>query len=117
VINENGCRTSDEVHVRVIKDRDVYVPNAFSPNGDGANDYFLPYTGTEVDHINTFRIFNRWGALLFALEDFNAENEEMGWDGVFQGKSLNPGVFIYYLEVTFIDGHVEVYQGDFTLIK
>ncbi|MEM9819514.1 MAG: gliding motility-associated C-terminal domain-containing protein [Bacteroidota bacterium] len=117
VIDENGCQATDRVFVRVVKNRKVYIPNAFSPNADGVNDYFLPFTGTGVAQVNTFRIFNRWGALLFAQEDFNTDNEEMGWDGTYQGQTLNPGVFIYYVEVTFIDGETAVYQGDFTLMK
>lgn len=116
-INNNGCIAEDEITVRVIKDRLVYIPNAFTPNGDGNNDYFSIYIGTGVTLVKSFRVFNRWGEVVFERDNFVPTFEEEGWDGSFRGEIMNPGVFVYFAEVEFLDGRVEKYKGDVTLTK
>ena len=61
VIDANGCKASDQVRIHVMKDRPVYIPNAFSPDGDGINDWFSIYTGKSVARVNLLRIYSRWG--------------------------------------------------------
>jgi gliding motility-associated-like protein len=119
VINENGCTASDDVIVRVRKNRDLFIPNAFSPhNKDGINDIFYVFSdGKSVENIVTFKIFDRWGELIFEESNFMPDDVNYGWDGYFKEKSLNPGVFIYVAEVEFIDGEVILYNGDVTLIR
>ena len=112
-----GCFASDDITISVSKPRDVYIPNAFSPNGDGINDVFFINATQEVLRIKTMRIFDRWGENVFSLDDFQPNNPILGWNGDFKSERLNPGVFIYIVEIEFIDGHVEFYQGDVTLMK
>jgi gliding motility-associated-like protein len=93
----------------------LYLPNAFTPNGDGENDLFYVYgNGIETVHL---RIFNRWGELVFETTELNS-----GWDGTYRGEPVNPDVFVYYLDVTFcqnqrLSGLSPYKKGSITLIR
>ncbi|MCB0562557.1 MAG: gliding motility-associated C-terminal domain-containing protein, partial [Phaeodactylibacter sp.] len=94
----------------------LYVPNAFSPNEDGRNDLFLPASasGVEVEDYE-FRVFNRWGT-----EVFSAKNLPDGWDGTFQGKRQNGGVYIWYVKckVRACGQEYDLYkEGDVVLMR
>ncbi len=115
VISEDGCVASDSVWVRVDKERRIFLPTAFSPNDDGFNDRYMIYGGLGVERVKTFRLYNRWGGIVFEKTDFLVNDPDRAWDGRLQGKIVQNGVFIYYAEVLFTDGWVEVYKGDFTL--
>lgn len=117
VTNAAGCTAEDFVTVVVRKDRNVYIPTAFSPNGDGFNDFFTLYADQSVLTIRNFRVFNRWGETLFARADFNPNVEQLGWDGRLRGKDLQTGVYVFFAEIEFFDGRVEVYKGDITLLR
>ena len=96
----------------------LFVPNVFSPNGDGINDLLKVYTGPGVAQVNFFTIYDRWGEKLY--EDTNflpADFYLEGWDGRFNGKDMNSGVYIYLAEVIFVDGAVLLYRGDITLLR
>jgi gliding motility-associated-like protein len=86
------------------------VPNAFSPNGDGEND-MLYVLGEGVSMLN-FIVYDRWGEKVFETMSLSA-----GWDGTFRGKELDPAVFSYYMNVTFVDGTSKIEKGDITLIR
>ncbi len=116
-IDENGCIDIEEVMITVRKDRPVYIPNAFSPNGDGVNDFFQIYLGAGASNVKTFMVFNRWGEVVYELSNFFLMAPEDGWDGRFKGELMNPAVFVFYAEVEFLDGHVEVYKGDVSIVK
>jgi gliding motility-associated-like protein len=118
VISLNGCKATTNILVNVEKPRNVFIPNIFTPNGDGFNDIF--YINTDnlmVKQVNKFQIFTRWGELVFTDQGFQPNTSDHGWDGFFKGEKLNPNVFVYYAEIEFIDGFVKVYKGDITLRK
>ncbi len=117
VMDENGCLASSEILVRVRKDRPVYIPNAFSPDGDGVNDVMFVQAGENVTNIKQFTILDRWGEQIFNLQNFQPNDPNLGWDGTFRGKQLNPSVFVYLVEVEFIDGEVIIFKGDITLVR
>lgn len=118
VIDTNGCRASDEIQLILNKSRNVYIPNAFSPNGDGANDYFTIFAnGGEVVQVRRLMIMTRWGEQVFAKLDFPPNVPQMGWDGRHRGRALDPAVFAYFAEIEFIDGEVELFEGSLTLVK
>ena len=117
IIDENGCTAKDQLRISVLKKRFLYIPNTFSPNGDGKNDLFLINGGKDVAIIRTFKIFDRWGEVMFEQNNFAPNHPDNGWDGKLNGQALNPAVFPYYAEVEFLDGKVEIYQGDMTLIR
>lgn len=107
---EGTCTANDTVQVFVNFVATVGVPTAFSPNGDGVNDE-LKVLGQGISRMK-FRIFNRYGQLVF--ETFRQED---GWDGTQNGKELDPGTFVYTLEVIFAEGGIETYTGDVTLTR
>ena len=117
VTDEDGCVGVDSVNVRVIIERPVFIPNAFSPNGDGNNDRFAIFGNEAVRSVRTFRVFSRWGSLVY--EGFNLPLGVNGayWDGVFKDEILDNQVFAYYAEIEFVDGVVLVYEGDVTLMR
>lgn len=114
----NGCRDDDKVTVIVDRRRHIYVPNIFSPNGDGINDVFsvFPKPNT-VRSIKTFQVFDRWGELVYTAPEFGPNDPGIGWDGRLRGKEMPPAVFAWVIEVEFIDGVTEVFNGDVTLTK
>ena len=111
------CTAKDEVFIMVNKSRDIFLPNAFSPNGDGKNDRFYPFGGKSVEAVVSFRIFSRNGMLVFEQSGFLPNNPDNGWDGRFNGQPLNAGVYVYQVEFTFKDGLTEIFQGDVTLLR
>jgi gliding motility-associated-like protein len=117
VTDLTGCIATDSVRIGVIKNRPLYIPNAFSPNNDGPNDRFTIYAGPSVESIQSLQIFDRWGEQVFSRQDFAPNDESQGWDGTFNGRLLNPGVFVYMAEVRFIDGFTARYKGDVTLVR
>jgi gliding motility-associated-like protein len=116
-IEADGCFAEASLTVEVIRDDDFEQPNGFSPNFDGVNDNFTIYGGPEVVNVKVFRIFSRWGEMVFMRENFPPNNPELGWDGFFHGKRMNPGVFVYMAELELIDGSVYVIKGDLTLVR
>jgi len=90
----------------------VSLPNAFSPNGDGLNDYFRPLEMTGVNSVR-LKIFNRWGEKVYSTQDMYHQ----GWDGTFNGVDQELGVYAYIMEVTFFDGKQKMLKGNVTLIR
>ena len=117
VTDDFGCTAAADIFIEVIKKRKVYVPNAFSPNGDGFNDEFMPYGGNDVLVIRDFKVFDRQGNLVFSASGFQPSDVSFGWNGAFKGKIMQPGVFVWFAQIEFIDGEVEVFKGDVTLLK
>ncbi len=120
VIDENGCEHEDLVQVRVKKDRNVYIPNAFNPNSSSGNDIFQIFTGKGVTMIEDFIVVDRWGEIMYRIPEAfepNTGAQNWGWDGTISGTPMNPGVYVYYAKIKFIDGEVVDYAGDITLLK
>ena len=118
VIDENGCTASESILVTVDRNRNVFIPNAFSPNNDATNDQLQIFTGPGVQSINYFRVFNRWGEMLFDEENvpLNPNGQTAGWDGTFLGELVNNGVYVYIAEIVFEDGRVIIYKGDVSVV-
>jgi len=113
----NGCSVSDVVMIFVNKTRSVYIPNVFSPNGDGLNDMFTIFAGSDAVEIKGFIIFDRWGNMLYQKGPFLPNDLQHGWDGTFEGREMNAAVYVYYAEVVFVDGQTEVFKGDVILMR
>lgn len=110
--DQYGCVVTDDVIVNVDIALNIGVPSAFSPNGDGSND-ILFVKGVHVIETMNFSIYNRYGQKVFETTD-----KTQGWDGTHNGTEVNPGVFVYYLTVTFIDGtSTETIKGNTTLVR
>jgi len=115
-IDDFGCRSEDQILVSVDKPRRVHVPTAFSPNGDFVNDLLLVH-GQKNSTALMFRIYDRWGEMVYEAKDFAFNDENTGWDGNFRGQPMDPGVYVWVLEVEYVDGAKEVYKGNTTLIR
>ncbi|MGK0364274.1 MAG: gliding motility-associated-like protein/uncharacterized repeat protein (TIGR01451 family) [Saprospiraceae bacterium] len=111
-----GCTDVDSLQIFVDKTRRIFIPNVFSPNFDGVNDVFHIHSKGLVN-INYFRIYDRWGELVFENEKRQTNTTSSGWNGRFKDEELNPGVFVYVAELEFLDGIAVIYKGDVTLIK
>ncbi len=116
LVDEGGCKASDQITVVVFKDRPVYVPNGFSPNDDGINDIFTIYGGKSVSTIKSFLVFDRWGETVYEYYNFDPKDPAAGWDGKLRDTKMQPAVFTWFAEVEFTDGRVELYRGDVTLV-
>ena len=115
--NAGFCKTQDRVTiVPVCDEKNVYIPNTFSPNGDGQNDSFYP-RGKGVSIIKSMRIFSRWGELLFEQKDFAINNPSAGWNGTFKGQKLTPDVYVYLIDVLCDNNVVFNMKGNVTLLK
>ena len=111
-----GCLATDEMTVTVEKPRLVVVPTGFTPNADNVNDVLYVH-GREGVKVKVFKIYDRWGELVFAATDFKPNDEAFGWDGKFHGEPMNTGVFVWFMEVQYLDGATDVFKGNFTLLR
>lgn len=113
-VTDGVCTREAQVTVKVYQfvceEPFVYVPNAFTPNGDGNNDVL--YIRSTIIEEAALRIFNRWGELVFETNDLS-----IGWDGTWRGKPVTPDVYDYYLDGYCIDGNEFLIQGNITLIR
>ncbi len=112
--DELGCTTSTAIDITVVQptcdERDVFIPNTFTPNGDNLNDIFR----AESTFLQSMElvVYNRWGEEVFNSTDLN-----VGWDGTFQGSELAPDVYGYYFNGICVNGFTVQMQGNVTLVK
>ncbi|MEM9836806.1 MAG: gliding motility-associated C-terminal domain-containing protein [Bacteroidota bacterium] len=112
------CTTTADLSIMVDARPRVYVPTAFSPNGDGVNDIFFPFGGTDVVEINDFRIFGRFGNLVYEAPGALSPNSPgFGWNGLINGEPAQIGVYVYTSSVRFFDGREEIVKGEVTLVR
>jgi len=94
VSNSTGCVDYDSIHVKVYNvNAGIYVPTAFTPNNDGRNDFFRPIS-LGLRSLDIFRVYDRWGKLVYSSEGF----ESHGWDGTYKGSKQEPGTYTWYAE-------------------
>ena len=120
--SRNGvtCTSSASATIDVLgtcDGRSIYVPNTFTPNGDGLNDVFM-IRGLPIAKINYFRIFDRWGKLIFEATNGEGNNPRWAWDGNdLQGGKLNPAVFVYTYEIECVNHDIFSGHGNVTLVR
>lgn len=118
VESTDGCTATATIFLAVERNYDVYFPDAFSPNGDGLNDVFLPLgDARRVVRIRNFGVYDRWGAAVHFVGEMDVNQAPLGWDGRARGRLLDPGVFVYSAEVEFLDGEVELFKGEVVLLR
>lgn len=110
---DEGCASTDTIVIQVVLYSHIFVPNAFSPNGDGLNDVFTPKI-VGYSNINNFQVFNRFGELVYS----SANNNSPSWDGLLRGKPSDVGVYFWRIECTnVLTNEKEVKTGDVTLLR
>ena len=110
IIYNQSCIANASATIADSNFAKVFIPNSFTPNGDGNNDFFQVY-GESVKVID-LKIFNRWGELVY-----QSNNVFAGWDGTYKGIPQNPGVFSYAVQITFLDNSTLNKQGSVTLLR
>ncbi len=118
IVDENGCTAEDYIDITINRNRNVFVPSAFTPNNDEMNDHLMVH-GTSGTKVLSFRVYDRWGELVFKAEnyDINSTDPNVIWNGTFKGATLNPAVFVWYVEVEYLDGRKDAFSGNSTLIR
>ena len=116
VTDTMGCTASDRILVTVQKEERVYIPNIIYLHSDSYNHILTISTGPEVQNIRSLRVYDRWGGCLYEGLDLPTNDAQFGWPGTYKGKNVTPGVYVYTLEVQYIDGTLEVFYGDVTVV-
>ncbi len=108
--NTYGCRNTDVVCITITKEWDIFIPNAFTPNGDISNDYFIPkgYGIAQID----LSIFDRWGVCIF-----KETNTTLGWDGKYKGQLCQQGIYVYQVNIKAMSGENTTKTGHVTLLS
>ncbi|MCI5081293.1 MAG: gliding motility-associated C-terminal domain-containing protein, partial [Saprospiraceae bacterium] len=115
--NAEGCFVSDQINIIVQRPTEVYVPTAFSPDGDGSNDVFMIFAGNSVAQVRDFQIYDRWGDQMYRQGPFAPNDPQYGWDGTHRGQEMNTGVYVYFAEIEMVDGRIEMVKGDVLLLR
>lgn len=117
VSNRGGCTASDEINIFVRCDNtSISMPTAFSPNNDGRNDKFSPLGSGNVI-ISSFKVFNRFGQMVFINGNFRLDDKSGGWDGKYKGQDLPPGSYVYSIEFVCANNEVSVVNGSVVLVR
>ena len=112
-VSDNGCIATSTIRITVIPKYDVFIPDAFTPNGDGNNDYFQVFGNKDIWKQFEVTIFDRIGEKVYESSDMNFK-----WDGTYKGQLLNSAVFVYMVKVVYLDNHADkIYKGSVTLIR
>jgi len=114
--NELYCVSIDSIFVRSIVDKDVYIPNIFSPDGDGFNDVFYLGGSTTLE-ASQLSVYDKWGNLIFINEKTEDITSDTGWDGTYQDRPVEIGTYTYKFELYYINGEQEVVTGSLVLIR
>ncbi len=117
VTDSNNCSVTDSVLIKTVcNGKNYFIPNTFSPNNDGVNDVFYP-RGNNLYNVQSMRIFNRWGQMVFEKRDFPANSAAAGWDGTFNGRPAPVDVYVYTIEVVCDNAQVIALNGNITLVR
>lgn len=117
VTDAYGCTASDDIEIFVDRQSAFYLPNVFSPNGDGVNDVFnIGSRPNFIEEIEQFQIFNRWGELVFSEKNV-LPTEFKGWDGTFEAKEAMQGVYVFMIRVKTRAGISEMLTGEVAVMR
>jgi len=108
VISKDGCEKKVTISVKVIKKRSFVISNIFSPDNDGYNDYIRFNAGNDVSEIKNFRLYDRWGSLIYSIENQSPGLKNIDWDGSFRGQPVPLGVYTWVCEVKYKIGRAHV---------
>lgn len=112
-----NCKVSVDIFVKISLADNVYIPNIFSPNEDGVNDYFTIYSVHSPGKIVDLHIYDRWGNMVFFAEGSDINNEEKGWNGTLNGKPLPSAIYVYRATINNGNGSLKNIHGSVTLVR
>jgi len=111
-IDQYGCQNKDSVLITVVPHTELLIPTGFSPNGDGVNDEFKIERSLNIGKLIEFAVFDRWGQKVFATDNIN-----QGWDGTFEGKPSQLGVYVWMVIAETQEGQQITQKGNVTLLR
>ena len=118
VRTEDGCEAMDDLRIGIERiPRRFWAPTAFSPDFNGINDRFMLFGNELLVMVSTLEVFDRWGNLLYTGKDLMPNDGNAGWDGTFQGRMMDPGVYVYRASLRFADGTELAVKGDVQLVR
>ena len=117
ITDSNGCSAEDSKNIRILNQKEVFVPEAFNPYSFHHSNSKLFIYGKTGIKIISFSVFDIWGGEVYNRKDFEINDESTGWDGTFRGKNLNAGGYPWILEIRHTDGTTEIIKGVVTLLK
>lgn len=117
ITDQDGCTASDTATIFVNDLRPVFIPNAISPNNDGSNDRLSVFANIAAVSVDELQVYDRWGGLVYLGENLPLNDHSVGWDGTFNGRAVNSGVFVYFAKIRFIDDQVRVFKGDVVVVR
>lgn len=115
-LDEEGCPFEKSYRVFTSLPESIALPNVFSPNGDGINDYFVLNASEPIQALEYCRVFDRWGSMMFELRGGEGTEIEL-WDGRSRGELVNPGVYVYSLRLIDVNGRIQERSGSITVIR
>jgi len=112
--HEDGCEYADSFFIHIKdKDSNLYIPNVFTPNGDGVNDTWHIFYNQDIGYLESIEVFDRWGNMVYRSTDPGNSN----WNGIYHGQLLSQGVYAYKVFFKPKDGQLKMISGDITLIR
>jgi hypothetical protein len=116
VTDDVGCTASDELLIIVRNDSRIYVPNAITTDNPD-NGVLTVFAGAEVQQIQWLRVYDRWGNQVFDNQNFAPNDPRSGWDGRINGQPAPPAVFVWMAAIEFVDGSVQIFKGDVSVVR
>jgi len=116
VVDSNGCTAEDFLLVRIIKNKNVFAPNVISVNDDQVNDRFY-FIGDEGISVKLLQIYDRWGNLIFSIQNTPINDPNQGWNGYFKNQKVTPGVYTFYAELVDNENQIIKKLGEITIIR
>jgi gliding motility-associated-like protein len=116
-ISKDGCEATAYKVVTIDETLPVYIPTAFSPNGDMNNDYFNLFADKTVLKINYLRIYDRWGNAVYNGENLQPNDDTKGWDGTYRGQAMDSAVFVFQAEILLKNGSTRMVNGEVMLVR
>ena len=110
--SQEGCIATDSIQVIILEHEKLFVPNVFTPNGDGNNELFLIINNSGISQYEYFRIYNRWGQLVFETKD-----PKLGWDGTINGTPAPTDVYVWMVQYVNDKKERLNEQGNLTLLR
>jgi gliding motility-associated-like protein len=115
--NAYSCSATDTICIKVFcESGQLFIPNAFTPDGDGRND-ILMVRGKGIKTVKSFRVFNRWGQVVFERNNFPPNDKTFGWNGLINGNPASPDVYVYTCEVVCENDVPYTYKGNVAILK
>lgn len=117
VVNLEGCTAEAQIKVNLSFEVDIFYPNVFSPNNDGNNDVFSLFNNGYPDLMDQLKVFDRSGELVYSSAQTQFNDSNSGWDGTFNGSECQPGVYVFIIEYTLMNGEHKTMSGTITLVR